>query len=99
MTIFRILHEQLLHPYHLNECRVSCLVIDQLERTFVGILFGKVLSISIVLSVPFTEISIETASSIFTANTSGQRRILTSFESSGFLPVGTPEIHCVCSSC
>jgi hypothetical protein len=47
MTIFRILHEQLHHPYHLNECRVSCLLIDVLERTFVSVLFSEVLNISV----------------------------------------------------
>jgi hypothetical protein len=62
MAIWRVLHEQLLYPYH--ECRVSCLLIFQRERTFVGALFNKVLSISLFnqCSLQMRHVSVETAS-------------------------------------
>jgi hypothetical protein len=45
-TILRVLHEQVLYPYCV-QFRASCLLILQCERTSVGVLFNKVLNISL----------------------------------------------------
>jgi hypothetical protein len=54
------------------------LLIFQSERTFVGVLFNELLSIHLFhqCCLQMSQVSAEMASSIFTTNTSGQRRIL-----------------------
>jgi hypothetical protein len=60
-----------------DECVLYLLIFER-ERNFVGVLFSEVLSISLFhqCSLQMRHVSVETPLSIFTTNTSGQRRIL-----------------------
>jgi hypothetical protein len=79
MTIRKVLHEQLLYPYHL-QVQFSCPLIFQHQITSVGVLFKEVLGMSLFhhCSLQMRHVLTKTASSIFTTNTSGQKRILSS---------------------